>query len=438
MTRGIVTADLLNVRSFPGSQGKVIQQLEKNAVVDITDQVRSWYQIKYKNLSAYASANHISKTQKSTNLIARVTASRLNVRTEPSSSGELLGQVLQDDTLNVLEEVDDWFHIKFNNADGYVHSNYAQLIEGGLLQKGYVTASMLNVRKKPAAGSEILGKLNAGAELEIVAELKGWTEIKFNNASAYVSSKYISKNSSEQEPRYFYQKSRLKMIDMAPASQLSGGAGKEEKRIIKTWNGYGKILSEIAESLDIDVGCAIAVLCVESGGNAFYKDDHAIIRFENHQFWRRWGKYNPEIFEQHFVFSDDQRWKGHKYRVSVNDEWERFHGKQEKEWKVLELARSFDDTAALNSISIGLPQVMGFNSKKIGYSTVQKMFSNMNKDVRYQLFALFDFLDNNMISALKDHNFERFAKYYNGPGQASLYGEWIQDHYDAYLSLMNA
>ena len=438
MTRGIVTADLLNVRSFPGSQGKVIQKLEKNAIVEITDQVRSWYQIKYKDLSAYASANFITKTLKSTNLKARVTAAKLNVRSEPSSAAGLLGQVLLDDVLDVIEEIDEWYCIKFNNSSGYVHSNYAQLVEGGLLKKGFVMASMLNVRKNPSASGEVLGKLNAGAEVQIIAELNGWSEIKFNNVSAYVSSKYISKNFTEQESRYFYQNNRLKQIDLKPVGQLSGGSGKEEKRIIKTWNNYGRLLSEIAESLDIEVGCAIAVLCVESGGDAFYKDNHAIIRFENHQFWKRWGKYNPDVFEQHFLFSDDQKWKGHKFRVAVNDEWQRFHGKQEKEWEVLELARGFDDTAALNSISIGLPQVMGFNSKAIGYNSVQKMFANMNTDVRYQLFALFDFLNNNMISALKDHNFERFARYYNGPGQASLYGEWIQDHYDAYRSLMSS
>ena len=437
MSRGIVTADLLNVRSFPGSEGKVIQQLEKNAIVEITDQVRSWYQIKYENLSAYVSANFITKTLKSTNLKARVTATKLNVRAKPSPAGRLLGQVLLDDTLDVIEEVDDWYGIKFNNETGYVYSNYAQLIEGGLLQKGFVTASMLNVRKNPSARGAIIGKLNAGVEVEIVAELNGWSEIKFNNVSAYVSSKYLTKNTSEQESRYFYQNNRLKLIDLKPDIQLSDGRGKEEKRIIKTWNNYGRVLSEIAERLDIEVGCAIAVLCVESGGDAFYKENHAIIRFENHQFWKRWGKYHSDIFEQHFIFSDDQKWKGHKYRLAVNDEWQWFHGKQEKEWQVLELARGLDDTAALNSISIGLPQVMGFNSKVIGYNSVQKMFANMNSDVRYQLFALFDFLNNNMISALKEYDFERFARFYNGPGQASLYGEWIQDHYDAYRSLIS-
>lgn len=438
MNRGIVTAELLNIRSYPGSRGKVIRQLDKNTVVDITDQVKDWYQIKFDHLSAYAASDYIAKLENNTNLRARVTASKLNVRSGPSAREKVIGQVLIDDVLDVIDEEGNWYEINFNNASGFVHRDYLQLIEGGHLQKGFVSVSLLNVRKKPTAKSEIAGKLVSGTEVDIVSESRGWYEIKFNQTTAYVSSRFVTKSITEDEARFFYQKERLKFIDLIPASLLLPGDTKEQRRVNKTWNTYGNLLQKVASSMDVDVGCVIAVLCVESGGDGVDKNGRMIIRFENHQFWKYWGKYNSDEFEQHFKFNDDRKWKGHRYRMKAGDDWQSFHGNQDKEWAVLDMARNYDDSSALKSISMGLPQVMGFNYKKIGYSSVQKMFENLNKDIRFQIFAMFDFLDNRMISALKNYEFERFAKYYNGPGQAADYGGWIQDHYDAYNEMINS
>lgn len=113
----------------------------------------------------------------------------------------------------------------------------------------------------------------------------------------------------------------------------------------------------------------------------------------------------------------------------------KFHGDQRKEWQVLDFARSLDDSAALKSISMGAPQVMGFNYQQTGYQSVQQMFNNLSTDIRYHIFALFDFLDNRMISALQNYDFVRFARFYNGSGQAEHYGEWIKDHFEAFQAL---
>ena len=56
-----------------------------------------------------------------------------------------------------------------------------------------------------------------------------------------------------------------------------------------------------------------------------------------------------------------------------------FHGEQDGEYEALNFARSLDDEKALLSISMGLPQILGSNSKLIGYDSVQEMFNNFNK-----------------------------------------------------------
>ena len=433
---GRVTTDKLNVRSFPGNTGAVVGTLSKNSLIDIRGQDGGWYRFDYNASSAYVFGRYIEKVNNIKSLKGRVTTDRLNVRSHPSTEASIVGVINLGMVVNIVDEDGDWLETRFNDQAGYVHKNYIELIESGEQNKGRVTTGLLNVRGQPSPGASLLGQLTQDTIVNIIAEVNDWFEIKFDGASAFVSGKYIQRIESgkEEEGPHFYQKSHLRQIQLNPDDVLSIPSDKEGRRTAQTWNDYGNLIRNISDVVGIDVGCAIAVLCVESSGQGFNAKNanRMVIRFENHQFWRRWGKFNQDVFIEHFKYDDDQPWKKHQFRENSTDEWDTFHGNQAKEWQVLDFARSLDDTAALKSISMGAPQVMGFNHKQIGYESVQQMFNNFAKDIRYHIFALFDFLDNRMISALRDHDFVKFASYYNGRGQAEDYGRWIREHYEAF------
>src|SRR6185437_10137837 len=110
-----------------------------------------------------------------------------------------------------------------------------------------------------------------------------------------------------------------------------------------------------------------------------------IIRFENHIFFDEWGAQSPEVFARYFLFGPDARWQGHLWRPSSTEAWREFHGDQQSEWRVFELACGLDDTAAKRAISMGAPQIMGFNYGAIGYGSVQEMFDAFSRSERAQL-----------------------------------------------------
>jgi hypothetical protein len=153
-----------------------------------------------------------------------------------------------------------------------------------------------------------------------------------------------------------------------------------------------------------------------------------LIRFENHLFYQNWGKQNQARFDQHFTFSRERSWEGHTWRADANQPFQEFHGNQAREWQVLNFAASLDDSAAKLSISMGLPQIMGFNHRRIGYNNVQEMFLAFQADERSQLLGLFDFIkaDAAMLQALRDNHYVNFASGYNGSGQAQFYGGLIE------------
>lgn len=236
--------------------------------------------------------------------------------------------------------------------------------------------------------------------------------------------------------RYVRQES-LSSVVLPPEETVEVSGAGYAKGVCVAWNKYGNLLRVLANDLGIAPAAACAVMAVESSGEGFW-DGRMVIRFENHIF-NRWGKTNPEKFKAHFYMSAKQAWTGHTWRPDQGS-WRKLHTKaagQDEEWAVLEYARTLDDTAALNSISMGAPQIMGFNSAKIGFDTVQEMFECFSQEERFHVLGLFDFIrsDHRMVAALRAGNYAAFAAIYNGGGQKDYYGEKIGENVERAKSL---
>jgi hypothetical protein len=212
------------------------------------------------------------------------------------------------------------------------------------------------------------------------------------------------------------------------------------------WNRYGGLLEALSGVLKIEPAVAVATLAIESGGQSFGPDGRMIIRFENHVFYQQWGKNNQAKFAQHFTYNASQSWTGHKWRPTPNEPWRPanlpdFHGSQAREWEVFNFAATLSDTGAKMSISMGSPQIMGFNFGLIGFATVQDMFNAFSAGERDQVIGFFDFVQYvspQAVKALQARDFRTFATYYNGSGQAVMYGNLIKTAYDVFNQLRAA
>ena len=140
-----------------------------------------------------------------------VTATKLNVRSEPSTDGEPLGQLTYGAQVEVLETVDGWCRISYNGKVAYVSAAYLSLQQPPSTtatttttaaptapptfpanSTGYVTATKLNVRRDPAINGEILGQILYGAEILVLETVDGWCRIEFEGKTAYISAEYVS------------------------------------------------------------------------------------------------------------------------------------------------------------------------------------------------------------------------------------------------------
>ncbi len=67
---------------------------------------------------------YVSKSFATGSMVYAQVETYLNVRSTPSSSGEILAKAYPTDKLKVLEVLEDWVKIEFNGVEGYVSSDY--------------------------------------------------------------------------------------------------------------------------------------------------------------------------------------------------------------------------------------------------------------------------------------------------------------------------
>jgi hypothetical protein len=306
-------------------------------------------------------------------------------------------------------------------------------------RRGTVTASVLNVRPEPSTRKAPVGTLNRGAAVTIIERTDSWYKIRAEQLEGFVYGDYVTIKEANPAAGFLCEQQDLRAIPLSPPEgeqiTIAPGFSPRQKAVARTWNGQGGLLKALSDIIDVDTAAAVAVLCVESRGRGFGPDGRMIIRFENHIFWRQWGKGYADVFDDHFRFNPEKKWRNHEFRDHAGEPWAPFHGNQNQEWRVLEFARALNEAAALRSISMGGPQIMGFNHPRIGYDSVSEMFDAFHSDIKYQILGLFDFLKgpgttSPMIEALQRRKFEIFASYYNGQGQASRYGNLIEDYFE--------
>ncbi|QHG64382.1 N-acetylmuramidase domain-containing protein [Pseudomonas putida] len=172
-------------------------------------------------------------------------------------------------------------------------------------------------------------------------------------------------------------------------------------------------MNEVCDSLGVSESEIWAVLTVETRGFGFLSDRRPQILFERHVFHRlTQGLYdgNPDI----------SRSKAGGYVGGAG------------EYARLETAMQLDKTAALQSASWGIGQVMGFNFKVAGFTSTDKLVAAMVKDENSQLQAMAHFImGNNLAGALQRNNWVSFARSYND-------ADFKRNEYDTRLAAAHA
>lgn len=167
-----------------------------------------------------------------------------------------------------------------------------------------------------------------------------------------------------------------------------------------------------AERLGVELAAIKAVNEVESAGTGFL-NNHPKILFERHVFWERLIKHGVDPALVTIGNEDILQTKSGGYEGGV------------REVARLERASAIHATAALESASWGLFQIMGYHWKALGYDSAEVFTQRMKKNESEQLDAFIRYIEVNNLAkwlrlkpdqtSLSLKNFAGFAYRYNGP-----------------------
>ncbi len=203
----------LNVRETASQDADVIGKLQDGGACEILeDSTEEWYHVSSGGIEGYISAEYVltgekarEKAMEETALRATITADSLNIRKEPSTSAEVVGQALKDERYLVESQEDGWIQI----SSGYISADYATVAYGlnearkldmrsmvlNLYDNLGISSvdSYLNIRKEPSEDGEIIGKMTSKSAGEILetSEDGKWYKIQSGPVTGYVSADYI-------------------------------------------------------------------------------------------------------------------------------------------------------------------------------------------------------------------------------------------------------
>ena len=161
----------------------------------------------------------------------------------------------------------------------------------------------------------------------------------------------------------------------------------------------------VAELLGVEPAAVAAVASVESNNGGFDPEGFPVTLFEGHWFYKLTGG----RFAQTHPTLCYPKWTKQYYGRSWREEKAR-----------LSMAVTLDREAALQSASWGAFQIMGFNYKACGCTSVQQFVNGQCAGLgeQLQLFARF-IISANLAEPLRYHDWAAFARGYNGPGYAA-------------------
>lgn len=169
-------------------------------------------------------------------------------------------------------------------------------------------------------------------------------------------------------------------------------------------------IKDLANKHGIEYAGLKAVVEVEASGKGFIGDVPKIL-YEPHIMYRLLTKKNYITIRNNLMKAHPNlcypRWGTYKY------------GAESIQHRRLEVASQFNRDTALESCSWGLGQVMGFHWKSLGYESLQAFINDMYESEAKQLEAMIRFIKvNGLLLALKNKDWVKFARGYNGSGYA--------------------
>lgn len=131
---GTTTGSSLRMRSEASTNSSVVTMLNRDvAVAVLDDTLDGWYHVNYNGNVGFVSADYLEiDGDNSFTSYGRVSGNGVNVRSAPSTDGEILATADQSEVVTVNGFQNGWYDVTFeDDTDGYIRSDFLVLTSSG-------------------------------------------------------------------------------------------------------------------------------------------------------------------------------------------------------------------------------------------------------------------------------------------------------------------
>ena len=120
-----VNGNSVNFRSGPSVEAEVIAKLDDGTEIELIATENGWCEIIFDGQTGYISADYVAVNGVAVqNARGIVTATRVNVRSGPSTSTDVVTKLSAGTIVDLIEEKDNWYKISCDGVVGYVSGDY--------------------------------------------------------------------------------------------------------------------------------------------------------------------------------------------------------------------------------------------------------------------------------------------------------------------------
>lgn len=242
---GVVTLDVLNVRSGPGTNHEKIGTVKRGSRYAYYEKSNGWVRINDGWIST--SYFYLEGTVGEGSGTGTVHTSDVNIRSGPGVDFERVGSYKKGETVKILMQLGKW---------GYTEKGWVSMSYVGMKQHatgmGTVTPETLNIRKQAKVESDQVGTYKKGDRIEILETLgdwgrtdKGWVHLDYVKMDAAAAASIASEAPVSTEARTGTGTVTANGLHIRKDADLNsesiGGYKQGEKvEILEVKNGWGR------------------------------------------------------------------------------------------------------------------------------------------------------------------------------------------------------
>ncbi|WP_055069923.1 SH3 domain-containing protein [Clostridium massiliamazoniense] len=265
----------LNLRAGATTNSAVITVLPNNAVVNVIESSNGWYKVNYNGNTGWIFAQYTTvvsnpsnggntvkpeekpqvkpevKPEGSTSVTkVQITSPiGLNVRTSPSTSGNVITAIPNNVVVSVIESSNGWYKVNYNGTTGWIYGAYTKVIsstgkpenntpeskpEQNQAMKVKVNSPIgLNLRAGATTNSAVITVLPNNVVVNVIESSNGWYKVSYNGSVGWIFAQYTTNMTNNNTSNNTTNNSVSKIRVNSPIGlNLRTGAGTNNRIIL--------------------------------------------------------------------------------------------------------------------------------------------------------------------------------------------------------------